>query len=397
MAQVTINKHLRDATRFDNRTAVLDTVRSASVGYLNVLRARVTEKIQRDNLKVTRTELAQARLRQEVGSGSRSEVVRLENQLATNRRNVIDAVASRNVNEIELLRLLNRASEDRFIPEDVSLESSKLMNNGQRLQSYMTGPDRFAILRRFIALEAINNAPELKAGASRLAAQQREALSRKLTPFLPQISISGSVTHQFATAGEGTSEDAQAFFPLNEFSWQVGVTASLSLWEGNARYARIAQEQAEARSQDLDLQARRIRIEADVRTALHQAGASYAAIGLQRDAADAANENLTLVGESYGRGKADIITLVDAQNQALTGQLDANTAVYDFLVDLLEVQRSMGRFDFWMSESEVDDFFQRLSVFATLAHDKSAQQAPQGNETARDSLTTETATENDRD
>ncbi|MEO1335790.1 MAG: hypothetical protein AAFV29_09095, partial [Myxococcota bacterium] len=57
---------------------------------------------------------------------------------------------------------------------------------------------------------------------------------------------------------------------------------------------------------------------------------------------------------------------VDAQNQALTGKLNATTAVYDFLIDLLEVQRSMGRFDLLMSEAEVEDFFQRLRTFAEL-------------------------------
>ena len=371
MARLTINKHLRDATRFDNRTAVLNTVQDASVGYLNVLSARATERIQRDNLKVTQTQLAQARLRQEVGRGSRSEIVRLETQLATNRRSVIDAVASRNVAEIELLRLLNRSSEEPFIPEDVSLESSQLMAAGERLQSYMTGPERFDVLRQFMAQEAIRNSPELKASESRLAAQRRQVLSNQLAPFVPEISVSGGVTHTFATGGAGTTEDAQAFFPLNPLSWQVGVTANLRLWEGNARYARIKREKAEARSLSLDLEARRIQIEASLRTTLHRAGASYAGIRLQRDAAAAADENLQLVQEAYARGKEDIITLVDAQNQALTADLSANTAVYDFLVDLLNVQRAMGRFDFWMSKAEVDDFFQRLKVFADLKETQS--------------------------
>ena len=252
------------------------------------------------------------------------------------------------------------------MPEDVSLESSQLMSTGERLQSYMTGPARFAILRQFMAQEALRNSPELSAGASRLAAQQREALSNQLALFLPRLSMSGGVTHNFATGGAGTSQEAQSFFPLNTFAWQVGITASLSLWEGNARYARIAGAEAEAREVALDLEARRIQIQANLRSALHQAGASYAAIQLQREAADAADENLALVQDAFARGKESIITLVDAQNQALTGQLNAHTAVYDFLVDLLDVQRAMGRFDFSMSKSEVDDFFERLQAFAAL-------------------------------
>ncbi|MGF1508425.1 MAG: TolC family protein [Myxococcota bacterium] len=364
LAQLSINRHLRDATRFDNRTAVLDVVQSASIGYLNVLRAGVTERIQRDNLKVTKTQLVQAQLRVEVGTGSRSEVVRLENQLANNRTSVIDAVASRNISEIQLLQLLNLASEEPIVLEDVSLEDSPLMASGERLQAFMDGPARFRILRQFMAQEALTYAPELKAGASRLAAQKRSLLSNQLALFIPRVSVSGSVTNAIATGGEGTSAEDQAIFAQNPFDWQVGVNATLGLWEGNARYARIRRERAEARSQALDLDAARIQIQADLRSTLHQAGASYAAIGILREAADAADENLTLIQEAYARGKEDIITLVDAQNQALTGRLNTNTAVYDFLIDLLDVQRAMGRFALLLSEAEVDDFFQRLQSFA---------------------------------
>ncbi|MEM7679215.1 MAG: TolC family protein, partial [Myxococcota bacterium] len=162
MARLTVDRRLRDATRFDNRTAILDIVQSASIAYLNLLRALATERIQRENLKVTRMELAQADVRREVGTGGRSEVVRLQNQLATNRKNVIDAVANRNVAEIELLRLLNRASEEPIHPKDASLQSSPLMITGERLQSYMTGPDGFRVLRQFMALEALDVSPELK-------------------------------------------------------------------------------------------------------------------------------------------------------------------------------------------------------------------------------------------
>lgn len=363
VARLQINEHLREATRYDNRAAVLDVVQGASIGYLGVLRALANEQIQRENLKVTRAQLAQAELRSQVGSGTRSEVLRLESQLANNRRSVIEAVASRNVAEIELRQFLNDGSEAALVPEDVSLQSSKLMGSGHRLQRFMRGPGRFRILRAFMAEEALRNAPELQASGARLKAQRRQALSRKLAPFLPQIALSGGVTHTFATGGTGTEPEAQVFFPFNEVNWQVGITATLKIFEGTSRYSRIRKEEAEARRQALDLQRRRVQTEASVRTALHQAGASYAAIELQTEAAAAADENLALVQEGYARGKRDIITLIDAQNQALSGRLSANSAVYDFLVDLLAVQRATGGIDLLMSETDVRGFFDRLQAF----------------------------------
>jgi outer membrane protein len=361
LAQFQIQKHLVTATRFDNDSAALDAAQAATVAYVNVLAAKTTEEIQRDNLKVTRTQLALARVRKRLGTGSRSEVVRLESQLASNRSTVISAIANRNIAEIEVNRLLNRPLEEPFELADVSLADTRLMAGGERLQRYMTSPERFRKLRGFMAQEAIRNAPELGSLGARIAAKDRESLSNALAPFVPQISLGGSVSHRFLAGGAGTGAAATAAFPPNNFNWQVGLTASLPLWEGNARYARIDRANAQTRQLEVQRDASKQIIEANLRRTLHQAGASFAAIRLQREAADSAAENLELVQEAYGRGKSNVITLLDAQNQALVGRLNATTAVYQFLTDLLNVQRAMGRFEFSMSNDDMAAFFQRLS------------------------------------
>ncbi|MEM9865662.1 MAG: hypothetical protein AAF938_28905, partial [Myxococcota bacterium] len=90
-----------------------------------------------------------------------------------------------------------------------------------------------------------------------------------------------------------------------------------------------------------------------------------------RDAATAAGENLDLVRDAYRRGTVTIITLIDAQNQALLSNLSANNAVYDFMVDFLAVERASASFGFRMSEDERNDFVTRLERFA-------AEQAAEG-------------------
>ena len=106
------------------------------------------------------------------------------------------------------------------------------------------------------------------------------------------------------------------------------------------------------------------RLEQDVRAALHQAGFSFANIALTSDAAEASARNLELVTDLYQRGAADIIQLVDAQNQALGAALAAANALYDFLIDALRVQRASGAFSLEGTQEERDDFIQRLDAFA---------------------------------
>lgn len=72
-ASFNIQRDLRESVKHGNQAARLDAVQSAVTAYLNILRTRTVERIQRQNLKTTRTNLELARARQRVGSVSVAE------------------------------------------------------------------------------------------------------------------------------------------------------------------------------------------------------------------------------------------------------------------------------------------------------------------------------------
>jgi outer membrane protein TolC len=94
---------------------------------------------------------------------------------------------------------------------------------------------------------------------------------------------------------------------------------------------------------------------------------------LSNDAADSARLNLTLVTDSYVRGIKSIIDLIDAQNQALVANQQAANAVYDFLIDLMAVQRSAGSFFLFSPEEERDAWMERLNQYM-MAEEAAAKQ-----------------------
>ena len=59
--------------------------------------------------------------------------------------------------------------------------------------------------------------------------------------------------------------------------------------------------------------------------------------------------------------------MLDAQNTAVVAELDAANAVYDFLIDMMEVGRAVGRFSVLMSGEERDAFFRRLDAYFAAA------------------------------
>jgi outer membrane protein TolC len=109
--------------------------------------------------------------------------------------------------------------------------------------------------------------------------------------------------------------------------------------------------------------ASRQRIIQRIRFNLHRIAASYPAIELSNDAATAANKNLELITDAYSRGVSSILDLLDAQNAALVAEESATNAVFDFLIDLMNLQRSLGRFDFFLGAQGLDNWLEQLKTY----------------------------------
>jgi outer membrane protein TolC len=100
-----------------------------------------------------------------------------------------------------------------------------------------------------------------------------------------------------------------------------------------------------------------------IRSTLEAARGSYPGIGLSRQAAAAAARNLELVSDAYARGAVSILEVLDAQNAALNADLQAASAAYDFLIDLMRAQRAAHRFDFFLTAAERDAWYDRLEAW----------------------------------
>ncbi len=352
--------HERDAVR-------LDVVRDVAVAYLNLLKAQNAERIQRNNLNLSRSNLALARKRKLIGSGSAAEVFRWESQIANDRRALISSASQRNLAEMEVNRLLNRPLEEPFLTRESSMAATAMLQSEKRIAHYVNNPFRFRVLRDFFEKEATRIAPELKATRLAIAAKQRELKSNRSSYFLPNFSLQASLTHRFLKDGEG-SEQASVppqfqgvFSSPDNLDWQVAAVAQLPLFEGGARYARTRKAEAELLQLTLETKNRTQLIRQRIRVALHRAGASYPGVRLTQDAAKAAQGNLKLITEAYSAGTTTILTLLDAQNQTLAADLAASNAVYDFLADVVEVRRAIGVLS--PDAKGGNAFFQRLDTY----------------------------------
>jgi outer membrane protein TolC len=368
------------STEHDYMAARLDTMLEAAEAYLNVLRAKNNERVNRDNLKLTRKNLSLAETRNAIGVAGREEVFRWQTQIAESRSSVIGASALRNQAEIDLNRILNRQLEAPFRvppPEDVRRVTP---GSDPRVVKYLQDAWSFRVFRDFMAKEAILNSPEIRSIDNRTRARDELLKGERRQLGIPDVAIVGGFQHIPYVGGRGSEAPEPIpgvdIIGRQTFTWNVGAAASLTLFDGTSNYARIRRVFREIDKLQTDRAVIAQRLEQNVRAALHQAGFSFANINLTQDAAEASARNLELVTDLYQRGAADIIQLVDAQNQALGAALAAANALYDFLIDALRVQRASGAFSLEGSEEVRDDFIERLDAYAAQRKKESRQPQP---------------------
>lgn len=358
MANVTIQKRLQRARELDRDRVELDIHLSAATAFLDVLRAKTVERIERDNLLLTRENLERARTRRGVGVAGPGEVYRWEVEMANARTAVINANARRNLAEMEFNRIINRPLEEPFATVELGVDDPQLMSVRDIFTEGVGDPASFRIFRSFMVQEALQGSPEIAALDAQISAQERLFASTGWSFIAPTLSLQGDITQRWWKDGAGSDPPPldPGFPPSDDTFWSVGIVATLDLFRGGGKIA--------ARNQAGDeLAALRVRrndlanaIEQRTRASLHTLGASFAAIEYSREASRAARQNLEIVQDSYTRGTVSIIDLLDAQNASLIADNQAANAGYDFLIDVVRVGRAIGKYYFLASQEERDAF-----------------------------------------
>ena len=364
-ANVQIQDRLQESREASHAELRLDIARDGAIAYLDVLRAEASERIQRENLAATRSNLELARSRQRAGVARASEVIRWENEIAGNRRDLIEAGARRRIAEIALNRILHRPLEESFATTAITRGDPMLLLSEAAFEEYAGNPRAFGILRDFMATEALSRSPELRRLDAAIAAQERALLAARRAFWAPTISARADLA-AVETAGADLGGLGSAFPTADEpnaLNWTLGLSASLPLFEGGARFAAARRTEYELNNLRLTRRSTAERIEQRVRAAMHFAWASYSGIELAEEASRAARRNLELVTEAYEQGAVAILDLLDAQRATLLAGEAGISAVYDYLSDLMDVHRAIGRFGLLMETEEMGDFGERLRDF----------------------------------
>lgn len=336
-------EYLRDSVK-------LDIIFQATTAYLNVLRSQMIEKVQKDNMQLTQANLDRAQIRLSSGIAGPDEVYRWEAQFANDRQVVLQAESDTFDAMQALNRITNRPLVEEFVVEETDLNDPFMIGGDRLFSELIQRPNNFGKFREFAMEKGLEASPELKAIDAGIAAQERLIVKAGREYWLPTFSLEASVEELISESGAGERDGSGT--GLDDTEWQVGVVARLPLFEGGRKGAAVARNRQVLLRLKTERRNTEEQISQSVLQAINNTRASYPSINLSRDRVDAARSNLKLVSDSYALGVKSIIELVDAQNQALRAELDAANVVYNFLIDLMGVQRSMGTFITFLAPEE---------------------------------------------
>ncbi len=343
-ANVEIQQRLQEGLEHEYDGFELDVIQLASDAYFNVLRAKAFKNIQRENLQKTGANLDIARVREEVGVAGPGEVYRWEAQAAQNRIEVINADAVQRAAEFQFNRVINRPEQETFRLAEVGVNEDILLTGEKDMVNFLADPVRFGQFCNFAVEQGLREAPELKQIDSGIQAGSRLYTARVRKYYVPTLGVQAEMKYKLHAGGKGTENNLlSGLIPgTPEQSLTVGLQGSLPLYTGGRRNAERIQARESLESLKIKRASVTQKLEQRIRTAAEKAHASYANIAESRTAAEAAAKSLDLVTIGYGRGVANVTDLLDAQTASHSAELGASSTVYNFMLALMELYRSVG-------------------------------------------------------
>ena len=367
-ANLKIQKILQRRRESEFNQQELDLILMAGEAYINILKAQTYEKILWENLNLTRKHLDIARLRQEVGFSGASDVYRWESEIERVSIEVMNARAQKRAAEIALNEILNRPLDETFIVD--VLDKNDPFITDQNMLGLISNARTWKYFISFMVTEALERSPELKQVDMYIEAQERMLVSNRRSRYTPTVGFQTQGDYFISRRGAGTEPMEPIEIPgmdpiiigteLKDYQWNIGISASLPIFQGGYKNARIRQSEIELsilneRRNDLINKISQRSI-----TSFEFVGASSPAMEMAERAADAANKSLELSQDAYGRGLISIVDLLDVQKAAAQSKFSEANSVYEYLLDYLQVSRASGIFIFLLTGEEKTDLMTRL-------------------------------------
>lgn len=365
LANVAIQKALLESEKAGLMSQQLDLVLNVCSAYIQVLQAQANQNIQNTNVQTTLSNLKIAKTKAKIGTVSNADIYGFESQLALNKSSLNDAQTIVEQARIQFNQFLNRPLDEDFVLEDLQLDNQLLFLQDSRMRTQINNLYDIRKFAEFLIETALNNAPEFAQLDWAIKAQEHSLDLNKKSLYLPQIGLQGNLDQTFGRYGTKVPDASFEALGVDPYqpTWNVGVNASLPIFQGNLRNKRIQQDkivlqQLAINRSDLELQ-----FATNIRLSLENLGNSYNQIQFTRQASLSSTKYLELIQDLYREGATNIVTLLDAQNNAVSAQLGFANSQYQFILDAITIERLFNKIYLLSTPKDRESFINDYLTF----------------------------------
>lgn len=343
-ANFRIQSLLQSAASAEYREAQLDVVREASLAMADVLLAESVAAIQQENLSFSEKNLELAVDRVSIGASSSADQYRWETQVSNAKSSVFDAFSNVLIAKQNLNRILNRPITGEIELEPLDMNRTMVFSS-KEIFALMDNTATFEKVYQFGLQKAYETSPQIQRFESLIVAKRRELKTVKRQRWVPELRVTGQI-----------SENVDSSRPLVQDTdgrdWQLMLNARIPFFRGGQIKAQANKAELELAQLENNLMVVKQQLAQTLRASMNNVITSLFSLEFSRDAAAAAARSLSLVTDAYSKGVVPIVNLLDAQNASISANLAQSQASISFFRSNIEMQRTIGVFEFLMTDAE---------------------------------------------
>ena len=330
----------------EHKQTKLDVLEDVNIAFLNILKAKTSKRMQEDNMKLSLENLNLAKNKAKIGTTTKSDIFRWESELANAQADFLIQNADLKESKEQLNQLLNRPFNEEFHIDSNILNNSELIMGNIKLYSMLDDNTKYEYLSKIFTEYGLNSSPEIATYLIKIQIQSRTLRTEKSKYYTPTLSLSGEYSNTYY---DSRSDN---FSQEGEDDWLVSLNLSLPLYEGGKRKHTVQRAKLTLHQLQAEIKDTKRSIEQNIRNSLRVVQVSKFSIKLKQRAQRAAQKNYDLVYDAYSNGSTGIIELIDAQNSKIIAKLNAVNSTYQFFIDLVKLQRSIGNIDFFFDKEK---------------------------------------------
>ncbi len=308
----------RAQARLDVINSEQDLIYSVKLSYYAYLASVENVKVQEQAVARSEEQLKLITSRYDLGSASKSDVLKQKVQYGNDRLALLRATNSVVTSKASLAFTigLDPAREVEFSADYDVREYSGSMDEALTF--------------------GLTHEPGLLATEKQLAAA-KQAVRSGFSSYLP--TLSGSASYSIS---EGTSGDT-LLYNSSSNSTRYGVTAAWTVFDGFIREGQVTSAKVSRNNARAALADTRNLVVQEIKTAYFDSEQQKLAKEVANENVDAANEDLKITQEKYNLGAATILDLLDAQVSLKQAQVSLIQADFDLNLAIARLENAMGK------------------------------------------------------